>query len=58
MRGQLGGSGGSERVMGEWLVGQWVVGVISFQKIFGLCGPRGHKVEIWWDVTFVDGRTE
>ena len=34
------------------------MGVISFQKIFGLCGPRGHKVEIWWDVTFVDGMTE
>ena len=27
------GSGGSERVMGEWLVGQWTVGVISFKKI-------------------------
>ena len=41
----------------KWLVGQWIVGVISFQKIFGLCGLRGHKVEIRWDVTFVDGRT-
>ena len=39
--------------------GQWIVGVISFQKIFGLCGLRGHKVEIRWDVTIVDnGRTE
>ena len=38
-------------------MGQWIVGVISFQKIFGLCGLRGHKVEIRWDVTFVDGRT-
>ena len=38
---------------------QWIVGVISFQKIFGLCGLRGHKVEIRWDVTIVDnGRTE
>ena len=36
--------------------GQWIVGVISFQKIFGLCGLRGHKVEIRWDVTIVDGR--
>ena len=39
-------------------MGQWIVGVISFQKIFGLCGLRGHKVEIRWDVTFVDGRTD
>jgi len=41
-------------------VGQWIVGVISFQKIFGLCGLRGHKVEIRWDVTIVDNgqRTE
>ena len=33
---------------------KWIVGVISFQKIFGLCGLRGHKVEIRWDVTIVD----
>ena len=31
--------------MGEWLVGQWIVGVISFHKIFGLCGLKGHIVE-------------
>ena len=31
-------------------------GVISFQKIFGLCGLRGHIVEIRWDVTLVHGR--
>ena len=31
---------------GEWLVGHWVVGVISFQKIFGLCGLKDHTVEI------------
>ena len=59
----FGGSGGSERVMGECLVGQWIVGVISFQKIFGLCGIKGHIVEIRWDVTLeddtrTDGRTE
>ena len=53
----LGGSGGSGNVMGEWFVGQWIVGVISFQKIFGLCGLKGHKVEIMWDVTLVHGRT-
>ena len=35
---------------------QWIMGVISFQKIFGLSDLRGHKVEIRWDVTIVDGR--
>ena len=54
----LGGSGGSGNVMGEWFVGQWIVGVISFQKIFGLCGLKGHIVEIMWDVTLVHGRTD
>ena len=35
------------------------MGVISFQKIFGLCGLKGHIVEIRWDVTLVhDARTE
>ena len=43
-------------MMGEWSVGQWIVGVISFQKIFGLCGLKGHIVEIRWDVTLVHGR--
>ena len=33
------------------------MGVISFQKIFGLCGLKGHIVEIRWDVTLEDGRT-
>ena len=42
-----GGSDGSERVMSEWLVGQWIVGVISFQKLFGMCGLNGHIVEYW-----------
>ena len=42
--------------MGEWFVGQWIVGVISFQKIFGLCGLKGHKVKIMWDVTLVHGQ--
>ena len=36
--------------------------VISFPKIFGLCGLKCHIVEIWRDVTLVDththGRTE
>ena len=44
---------GNERVV----VGEWIVDVISFQKIFGLCGLKCHIVEIWRDVTFEDGRT-
>ena len=43
----------------------WIVDVISFQKIFGLCGLKCHIMEIWRDVTLVhgqrrttDGRTE
>ena len=56
----LGGSGGSGNAMGEWKVGQWIVGVISFQKIFGLCGLKGHIVKIRWGVTLEDNgrRTE
>ena len=45
------GSGGSGNIMGKWLVGQRIVGVISFQKIFRLCGLKGHAVEIRWYVT-------
>ena len=46
--------------MGEWEVGQWIVGVISFQKIFGLCGLKGHIVKIRWGMTLEDNgrRTE
>ena len=42
------------------MVGEWIVDVISFQKIFGLCGLKCHIVEIWRDVTLVDDgqRTE
>ena len=39
-------------------MGQWIVGVISFQKIFGLCGLKGHIVEIRLDVTLIHGHTE
>ena len=39
--------------MGEWLVGQWIVDVISFQKIFGLYGLECHIVEKRWGVTRV-----
>ena len=43
-------------MMGECLVGQWIVGVISFQKIFGLYGLERHIVEKRWGVTLVHGR--
>ena len=39
------------------LVGELVVDVISFQKIFGLCGLKCHIMEIWTDVTLDDTRT-
>ena len=32
------------------------LGVIRFQKIFGLYGLKGNRVEKRWDVTFVDGQ--
>ena len=35
-----------------------MVGVISFQKIFGLYGIKGHIVEIRWDVTLEDTHTD
>ena len=38
-------------VMGEWSVDQWIVGVISFQKMYGLYGQKHHIVEISGDVT-------
>ena len=43
-------------VMGEWSVGQWIVGVLSFQKMYGLYGLKHHIVEISGDVTDA-GRT-
>ena len=30
-------------LLGEWSVGQWIVGVMSFQKMFGLYGIKHHK---------------
>ena len=45
--------------MGEWLVGQWIVGAISFQKIFGLCGLKAHIVEkVRMSHLWMDGRTK
>ena len=37
--------------MGEWSVGQCIMGVISFQKMYGLYGLKQHIVEISGDVT-------
>ena len=33
------------------------MGVISFQKIYGLSSLKGHIVEIRWDVTLVHTHT-
>ena len=44
-------------VMGEWALGQWIVGDISFQKMYGLYGLKHHIVEISGDVTDA-GRTD
>ena len=30
--------------LGEWSVSQWILGVMRFQKIFGLYGVERHKV--------------
>ena len=38
-------------VMGERSVGQWIAGVMSFQKMYGPFGLRHHIVEISVDVT-------
>ena len=48
---RLGGFGGSVWVMGEWSVGQWILGVISFQKMYGLYGLKQHILEKSGDVT-------
>ena len=40
------GYGGSVWVMDEWAVGHWIVGIMSFQKIYGLYGLKHHIVEI------------
>ena len=40
-------------VMGEWSVVQWIVGVISFQKMYGLYGLKHHTVEIRFTICFL-----
>ena len=39
------------------MVDEWIVDVISFQKIFGLCGLKCHIMDIRLGVTLEDGRT-
>ena len=36
------------------VVGEWIVHVISFQKILGSCGLNGHIMEIRLGVTLED----
>ena len=36
------------------MVGEWILDVLSFKKIFSLCGLKGHIVEIRGGVTLVD----
>ena len=38
------------------VLGEWIVHVISFQKILGSCGLNGHIMEIRLGVTLEDGR--
>ena len=38
-------------MMSEWSVGQWIVGLISFQKMYGLYGLKHQIVEKSGDVT-------
>ena len=40
----------------EWSVGQWIVGDMSFQKMYGLYGLKNYIVETSGDVTNA-GRT-
>ena len=51
-------------VMGEWAVGHWIVGIMSFQKIYGLYGLKHHTVDILsctvdpdFSCQLTDGRT-
>ena len=47
LRRPYGGLGGYVYVMGEWLVSQWILAVMRFQKIFGLYSVERLKVEKW-----------
>ena len=51
----FGGFGGSVWVVSEWSVDQWIVGVLCFQKMYGLYGLKHHIVEM--SPMQTDGRT-
>ena len=38
---------GSVWAIGEWAESHWIIGVISFQKIYGLYSVKHHRVEEW-----------
>ena len=56
--GGLCGYGGSVWVMGEWAVGQWIVSITSFQKIYGLYGLNILKKALQWKSWSDDGQTD
>ena len=43
--GGFGWSGWSRWAMGHWLVGQEMVGVMSYQKIYGVNSEKHHKLD-------------
>ena len=46
--------------IGEWAESHWIIGAISYHKIYGLYSVGNRKVDISGDVTKVgrtDGRT-
>ena len=51
------GYGGSVWVMAEWAVGQWIMGITSFQKIYGLYGLNILKKALLWKSWSDDGQT-
>ena len=44
-------------VIVEWAESHWIIGVITFQKIYGLYGLKHHIVEIRVGVTRRDEQT-
>ena len=51
------GYGGSVWVMGEWAVSQWIVGITSFKKIYGLYGLNILKKVLQWKSWSDDGQS-
>ena len=40
---------GLSRVMGEWSVSQWIVGVVNFPKMYGLYGLKVEMLPVLTD---------